>query len=224
MAESIYFYNPSLAAAILFAILYLVPLIAHCYMLVVPRYRGKYQRIGYYILILIGTCLETAAYCVRAASTQQPWIIGLFATSSSLVVIAPVFICASLYILIGRLMRLSPVGEETNSKRGGGASGCGNISPLWIPRAFIASDVISLLAQASGSGIASSNDWKGSMKDIGLGVLLAGLVLQLVTFSCFLMLVTWFDMRISTRERRVRSVVEGIYIAGFFMMVSVSAL
>lgn len=62
------------------------------------------------------------------------------------------------------------------------------------------------------------------MKDIGLGVLLAGLVLQLVTFSCFLMLVTWFDMRVSTRERGVRSVVKGIYISGFFMMVSVSAL
>lgn len=118
MAESIYFYNPSLAAAILFAILYLFPLITHCYMLVIPPYRGKYQRIGYYILILIGTCWETAAYCVRAASTQQPWIIGLFATSSSLVVIAPVFICASLYILIGRLMRSSPAGGGNKQQTG----------------------------------------------------------------------------------------------------------
>lgn len=228
MAESIYFYNPSLAASILFIILYTFPFIYHFYLSIIAPYTQNYPRAAYYIPVMIGAMIEVGAYGVRAASVKQPDSIPLYAVSSSLVVIAPVFICASLYILIGRLIRSNRNAGDSRDKNG--AVQFGKVSSSWIPGLFVASDVISLLMQASGSAIGGSNDWKGQQKDVGVDVLIAGLALQLVTFSLFLLLVGWFDMKASPRysgdrvESGVRLVLTGIYIAGFFIMVSDAVL
>ncbi|RJE25561.1 RTA1 domain protein [Aspergillus sclerotialis] len=167
--------------------------------------------------------LEVAAYGVRVASVKKPDSIPLYAVSSSIVVIAPVFICASLYILIGRLIRST--GDSSDPRDKNSVVRFGKLSSSWIPKLYVASDVTSLLMQASGSAIGGSNDWYGSQADVGVNVLIAGLVLQLATFSLFLLLVIWFDLKTSPRysgdseENRVRLVLNGIYVAGFFIMV-----
>ncbi|GAM42019.1 RTA1 domain protein [Talaromyces pinophilus] len=216
MAESIYFYDPSLAASILFTILYMLPFGYHLYMSVLARYfSGRYNRVGYFVPIMIGAGIEIVAYATRAASVKSPDDVGLYATSSSLIVIAPVLVCASLYILIGRL-----IGSTGKRPLLFG----GRVSSIWIPRIFVTSDILSFLTQASGSGLASSNDWTGSTKDAGIGVLIFGLALQLVTFLLFLVLVIWYDVRVgptkSSGRDEVRSVLTGIYISGFFITVS----
>lgn len=222
MAQSIYFYDPSLAASILFTILYILPFGYHLYISVLAPYlSGRYNRVGYFVPIVIGAGIEIAAYAIRAASVKKPDDVGLYATSASLIVIAPVLVCASLYILIGRL-----IGSSMDNTRGGKRAVLfgGRVSSIWIPRVFVTSDVFSFLTQASGSGLASSNDWTGSTKDAGIGVLIFGLGLQLVTFVLFLGLVIWYDFRVaptkSTGRDEVRSVLRGIYIAGFFITAS----
>ncbi|RAQ59518.1 RTA1 domain protein [Aspergillus flavus] len=225
MGDSIYFYNPSLAASILFTILYTIPLLYHTYLSLIAPYTGHQKKVPYFIPIAIGAATEVAAYAIRAASVHQQDNIGLYATSSSLIVIAPVLVCASLYILIGRLIRSSAGGGRATSSSDTETKEpvqlFGRFSPSWIPRVFVTSDVVSFLTQAAGSGIASSNDWTGKEKDVGVGVLIAGLVLQLVTFGFFLVVVVWFDRSFASREveEGVRSVLRGIYIAGFFIMV-----
>ncbi|GMG00684.1 unnamed protein product [Aspergillus oryzae var. brunneus] len=227
MGDSIYFYNPSLAASILFTILYTIPLLYHTYLSLIAPYTGLQKKVPYFIPIAIGAATEVAAYAIRAASVHQQDNIGLYATSSSLIVIAPVLVCASLYILIGRLIRSSAGGgratpsSDTETKEP--VQLFGRFSPSWIPRVFVTSDVVSFLTQAAGSGIASSNDWTGKEKDVGVGVLIAGLVLQLVTFGFFLVVVVWFDRSFASGEveEGVRSVLRGIYIAGFFIMVRI---
>ncbi|QKX53001.1 uncharacterized protein TRUGW13939_00072 [Talaromyces rugulosus] len=226
MGKSIYFYEPSLAASIIFTILYVIPFLYHFYMTVIAPCTGQYSRTGYFIPIVIGAAMEVAAYGVRAASVKKPDNVGLYATSSTLVVIAPVLVCASLYILIGRLIRssLERHSNDPTAKRLP-APLAGKISSAWIPRIFVISDILSFLTQASGSGIASSNDWQGTSKDAGIGVLIAGLVLQLVTFSIFLILVIWYHIRIiplsstDTRSSEARLLLNGMYIAGFFITV-----
>ncbi|EED13336.1 RTA1 domain protein, putative [Talaromyces stipitatus ATCC 10500] len=158
MGRSIYFYEPSLAAAIIFTILYMLSLFYQAYVAVIASCTGKYNQAGYFIPILIGAATEVAAYAIRAASVKKPDDVGLYATSATLIVIAPVLVCACLF-----------------------------------------------LTQASGSGIASSNNWTGSSKDAGIGVLIGGLVLQLVTFVLFLVLVIWYNARLAPlrEERRV---------------------
>lgn len=227
MGKSIYFYDPSLAASILFTILYMLPFGYHFYMSVIAPYSGRYNHVGCFVPIVIGAAIEIAAYAIRAASVKKPDDVGLYATSSSLIVIAPVLVCASLYILIGRLIGSS---MDPRERPGTGKRPLlfgGRISSIWIPRIFVTSDILSFLTQASGSGLASSNNWTGSTKDAGIGVLIGGLVLQLVTFVLFLVLVIWYDVRLappsSQRDEKgsgVRVVLTGIYIAGFFITVT----
>ncbi|KAB8272989.1 hypothetical protein BDV30DRAFT_249175 [Aspergillus minisclerotigenes] len=172
MGDSIYFYNPSLAASILFTILYTLPLLYHTYLSLIAPYTGHQKRVPYFIPIAIGAATEVAAYAIRAASVHQQDNIGLYATSSSLIVIAPVLVCASLYILIGRLIRSSAGGGRATPSSGTETKEpvqlFGRFSPAWIPRVFVTSDVVSFLTQAAGSGIASSNDWTGKEKDVRL--------------------------------------------------------
>lgn len=176
---------------------------------------------------MIGAAIEIAAYAIRAVSVKKPDDVGLYATSASLIVIAPVLVCASLYILIGRLIGSS---LDTRERPGTGKESLifeGRVWSIWVPRIFVASDILSFLTQASGSGLASSNNWAGSTKDAGIGVLIGGLVLQLVTFLLFLVIVICYDVRVaptsSPRDEKgsgVRSVLTGMYISGFFITVS----
>ena len=105
MGKSIYFYDPSLTASIIFTILYLLSFIYHLYLSVIAPFTGKFSRAGYFIPVTIGAAVEVGAYALRAASVKKPDNIGLYAISSTLIVIAPVLVCASLYILIGRLIQ-----------------------------------------------------------------------------------------------------------------------
>ncbi|KAF3398150.1 Protein RTA1 [Penicillium rolfsii] len=216
MGSSIYFYDPSLAACIIFTILYLLPFIYHFHLSVIAPWKRKSSRAGYFVPVMIGAAIEVVAYAIRAASVKKPDNIGLYAISATLIVIAPVLVCASLYILIGRLI------QSTEKEP---ALLFGKVSPAWIPRVFVTSDILSFLTQASGSGIASSNDWEGTQKDVGVGVLIGGLVLQLATFALFLVIVIWFDMKSKpsshggSMEHGVRLVLNGIYVSGLFIMV-----
>ncbi|THC95421.1 hypothetical protein EYZ11_005108 [Aspergillus tanneri] len=60
MGKSIYFYNPSLGASILFTILYLFPTGYHLYTTILAPRKSTYNRAGYFIPILIGAGLEVA--------------------------------------------------------------------------------------------------------------------------------------------------------------------
>lgn len=190
-------------------------------MTVIAPWLGKVRRVGHFIPLLIGALLEVAGYGIRCASVKKPADVALYAVSATLIVIAPIFVCASLYLLMDRL-----IWSDANDQ--------GSEKPLrflfvgirrkWLPRIFVALDIISCLTQASGSGIASAGDWEGSEKDTGTGVLIGGLVLQVVTFTVFLLIVGSFHLK-STRggklmDAGVQTLLIGIYISGFFILVS----
>lgn len=190
-------------------------------MTVIAPWLGKVRRVGHFIPLLIGALLEVAGYGIRCASVKKPADVALYAVSATLIVIAPIFVCASLYLLMDRL-----IWSDANDQ--------GSEKPLrflfvgirrkWLPRIFVALDIISCLTQASGSGIASAGDWEGSEKDTGTGVLIGGLVLQVVTFTVFLLIVGSFHLK-STRggklmDAGVQTLLTGIYISGFFILVS----
>ncbi|EER27519.1 hypothetical protein CPC735_028550 [Coccidioides posadasii C735 delta SOWgp] len=217
---SIYFYDPSLPASILFTILYAFPAAFLFYTTIIGPRTGKYGHAGYFVPLCIGAAMEVAAYADRCASVKQPGSIPLYAVSSSLVVIAPVFICASLYMLMGRLIRAG-IPEAKGQQQVFG------IAPRWLPRIFVASDIISFLTQVSGSAIASAGDWEGSEKGAGTNVLIGGLALQLATFSMFLAIVVRFHRRVHALRHQVddnlKKVLLGLYVAGFFIWVCVTA-
>ncbi|GFF83605.1 protein RTM1 [Aspergillus udagawae] len=215
--DNIYFYHPSLGASVLFTIIYIIPLLYQSYMtFIVPR-KAQTARTKYFIPAVVGAALEVAGYALRCASVQKPADVSLYAVSNTLIVIAPVFVCASLYMLLGKL--------EVNCADGSVKKPANFLlrgSGRWLPWMFLSLDILAVLTQGSGSGIASSGNWKGSTKDTGIGVLIGGLVLQIVTFAAYLAIMVWFHWRATVQGHQlphgVQMVMKGVYIAGFCIM------
>ncbi|KAL4987773.1 RTA1 like protein-domain-containing protein [Aspergillus falconensis] len=241
---SIFFYNPSLAASVLFSILYMIPLVYHTYISYIAHKKtsGKYFRYSYSAPIIIAAVIEINGYAERAASTQSTQDIGLFASSQTMIVLAPVLVCASLYVLLGRIIRSTCTleGQARDWDARGRGTGIGTrreeaageaekrpdvkvggiVRVSYLPKIFITLDVAAMLTQGGGSAIAASGEWKGTMKDIGTGVLIGGLALQVATFAVFLSVVVAFHQEILRHgEEGMKMVLQGVYIAGLFIMI-----
>ncbi|CEL10485.1 hypothetical protein ASPCAL13604 [Aspergillus calidoustus] len=217
---SLYFYDPSLAAAVVFAAIYLGTFFYHLYISYHAYRNDKYFRFSYSVPLLIAALAEVNGYGQRAGSTQAHQDIGLFSTSQTMIVLAPVFVCASLYILLSRIIRaVQPEGIDEKEIRVLN----GWIKVIWLPKIFVTLDILSMLTQGGGSGISASGEWEGTLLDIGIGVLIGGLALQLATFTVFLIVVIKFHVTSSRRGPKLEDgmvkVIRGIYIAGFFIMV-----
>ncbi|ETI26129.1 hypothetical protein G647_02906 [Cladophialophora carrionii CBS 160.54] len=216
---NLYFYSPSTAAAVVFSVLYATLALWHGYINFIStrRHAAGGQKHKYTIPLFVACVISTAGWAVRIASINNVSSIPLYAVSASYIVISPIFVCATLYLLLTRLIRWSlPSGGDLQIFLG--------ISPRWIGRIFITSDVFSFLTQCSGSGIASSGNWEGNLKTVGTNVLLVGLCLQLATFTVFLAVLWMFGRRAArTKEAgldpSVRKVVFGVWLAGFFVQV-----
>lgn len=218
----LYFYSPSTALAIVFSILYLLLTLTHGYINFIST-RHVPLKHKYTIPLSIAALISTAGWSIRIASIHNLSSIPLYAVSASYIVISPIFVCATLYLLLTRLIRAS-LPEENRAQRFFG------ISPKWLGRVFITSDVFSFLTQCSGSGIASSGNWEGDLKNVGTNVLLVGLALQLATFTTFLCVSWCFVRRVravnggkggqsSGLTPGVQMVVKGVWVAGAFVQV-----
>jgi hypothetical protein len=111
---------------------------------------------------------------------------SLYVTSLVLIVVAPLLVLASNYILLGRLILFVLPNE---SKRILG------LPPTHITKIFLTIDVLSFFVQAAGSGVAPSDDWQGKKKDVGTDMLIASLATQLATNLVFLILLWVFSQR-----------------------------
>lgn len=138
-----------------------------------------------------------------------------YAVSSTLIIIAPVFVAAGNYLLIGRLIRavLPPSRHRIFL-----------IPAHLITRTFVGCDILSFLIQASGSGIASSTSWEGNNAKIGTDVLVGGLSTQVATFVWFLCIVGrfWWVAKTETREgapRGWRRVLQAIWVSSSLILV-----
>ena len=84
---------------------------------------------------------------------------------------------------------------------------------------------MSFMTQGAGSGVAASGNWQGSSKTAGIDVLLAGLALQLATFTSFLAVLWQFVCRVRMMEGErfepvFKKVLAGVWVAAIFVEVS----
>ncbi|KAE9363313.1 RTA1 like protein [Stipitochalara longipes BDJ] len=179
--------------AIVFACLYLIPLIIQ-FNLTILKHKTKY-----FIPVFIGTCFEFIGYITRAISIKFPDQIPPYAVSSSLIVLAPLFIAAGNYLLLSRLCHSVLPSNFTSLL---------HIPLHHLTKIFITSDIVTFLIQVSGSGIASSGNWKGSTVKIGVDVLMAGLGVQLATILFFCCVVRRFHV-LTRRGHVISSAGEG---------------
>ncbi|KAJ9503407.1 hypothetical protein H2202_001561 [Exophiala xenobiotica] len=212
----LYFYSPSTPAAIIFSVLYTLLTLWHFYINFISSRHCAIKH-KYTLPLFVAGLISTCGWTVRIASIHHDSSIPLYAISASYIVISPIFVCATLYLLLTRLIRTTlPDGPDDRFFF--------RISPDWLGRVFITSDILSFLTQCSGSGIASSGNWEGDLKDIGTNVLLVGLVLQLATFTIFMVVLARFVKRVQKLQETgfnpcVKKVILGMWIASFFVQV-----
>lgn len=106
--------------------------------------------------------------------------------------IAPAFMAAGIYLTLSRIV--VTFGPE-NSR----------IKPLSYPRIFIPCDIISLLLQACGGGLASAESHTNRSPATGDHIMVAGLAFQVVTLGVFIALSLDFVLKTLSRWRTLGS-------------------
>ncbi|KAJ5106460.1 hypothetical protein N7456_003135 [Penicillium angulare] len=172
-----YYYNPSTAAAVIFLVLFGISALLHSYQL----FR---TRTWLMIPFLLGAYMETIGYIGRLLSAQQApdFTQSPYIMQSLLLLIAPAFLAASIYMILGRIIRMIE------------AEKAALIRVSWMTKIFVAGDVLSFLMQASGAGLMVSSS---SGPSLGEKVIIGGLFVQIIFFGFFTISAIIFQTRVA---------------------------
>lgn len=170
----LYHYDPSVAAAVVFVFLFLATSLYHVWQMV-------RQRTWFFTAFIIGGIFEFVGYAARAKSANEapdfklmPYII-----QSLLLLLGPSFFAASIYMVLGRIIRLT--GGERHSL----------IRPSWLTKIFVVGDVLSFFVQSGGGGMLAKAKTQDETK-LANNIVLAGLFLQVAFFAFFVVVTaTW---------------------------------
>ncbi|KAJ6009544.1 RTA1-domain-containing protein [Penicillium canescens] len=168
-----YSYQPSLAAGIVFSILF-------CFLTVAHIAQSTHGRRWWSLVFAVGCFIELLGWVARTWSAVCPYNLNAFLMQISTLIMAPVFFAAGLYILFGVFISIP----------GCHSSYLSPISYFWI---FILGDCTSLLLQGIGGGLASSEMARinGDLSQ-GTHIMLAGIILQIVWMTGFICCVVHF--------------------------------
>ncbi|KAK4108852.1 RTA1 like protein, partial [Canariomyces notabilis] len=175
-----YHYDPSLAANAVFVGLFGVVAVAHAYLLI-------RRRAWFFIPFLIGCIFEVGGYIGRivAANENPNFTLGVYIWQTLLILLGPALMAASIYMVLGRLIRLLDGHKYAL------------IRSTWMTKLFVSGDVLSFLAQGAGGGILSGDDTSQATQDLGQGIILGGLGIQLFFFGLFIFTTILFHFRIA---------------------------
>jgi RTA1 like protein len=180
--ESIYDYQPSLAANISFAVLFALTGIAHIIQGVITKKRA------FWIATAVGCAAEVGGYAGRIISHYNPWDENGFLIQICCLTIAPAFFAAAIYFTLGDIVTaVSP-----RSSR---------IRPAGYAAIFIPCDVISLILQGTGGGMASVTSQNGEDPVTGTNIMVAGLSFQVASMSFFIILALEYAWRVRRFEK-----------------------
>ncbi|CZS91452.1 related to YER185w, Rta1p [Rhynchosporium graminicola] len=181
--SSYYFYRVSLAANATLAALFAISLIGFLVTYAVTRRASAFT-----FAVTAGVILEIIGYAGRIMSWKNQWSENGFLMQIVCLTIAPAFIAGGIYLCLRRIVYA--FGPE-NSR----------IAPETYTRFFIPCDLVSLLLQAAGGGIASSASHQHKSTKIGDHIMVAGLAFQVATLFIFMVLCADFAIRTSRRYK-----------------------
>ncbi|KAF2717580.1 RTA1-domain-containing protein [Polychaeton citri CBS 116435] len=175
LAQSSFTYIPDFGGNVFFCVWF--------GLLIIPQlYFGIKHRVwGYMISMIIGLVFEIVGYVGRLQLHDNPWSDNGFLIYLIFLTIAPVFITAAIYLCLTRIIITF---NEDKSR----------VQPKWIAIGFMTSDFLSLVLQGAGGGIADTAD-TDSGQQVGVDVMIAGLVLQAVSIAAFLLVCIDFFWR-----------------------------
>ncbi|KAF7560363.1 hypothetical protein G7046_g3776 [Stylonectria norvegica] len=172
-----YHYDPSLAAACVFAIIFGLSTVWH--LVLIAKHKTRY-----FVPLLIGGIFEIVGYAARGvSSTQAPNLtIAPYVIQTLLILVAPALLAASMYMILGRII-ISVDGESYSL-----------IKTRWLTKVFVTSDVITFFVQLAGGGLMASSH--ASTATMGSRIVLAGLLIQIIIFGFFIAVALIFQRRL----------------------------
>ncbi|KAL0261909.1 hypothetical protein SLS55_003342 [Diplodia seriata] len=171
-------YKPSLAAGVIFAALFGVSTLLHTWQLL-------RKRTWYFIPFVIGGTFEIVGYVSRViSSTQYPESKNVpYILQALLLLLAPALFSASIYMVLGRIIRLTG-GEEYSLVR-----------VSWLTKIFVFGDVSSFIIQGTGGSILAKAE-TAEKRDRGELFITIGLIVQIVFFGLFILTSIHYNWRL----------------------------
>ncbi|KAJ5835386.1 RTA-like protein [Penicillium robsamsonii] len=179
MAEGfkLYHYDPSASSAVAFAAVFGLTAAIHIWQL------GR-NRTWYFIPFIIGGLFEAFGYLARYASAQEApdFTTKPYIAQSLMLLLAPAFFAASIYMILGRIIRLLD------------AASCSLVRPSWLTKIFVTGDVLSFFIQSGGGGMLATAKDKSKV-NLGNNMIVAGLFVQIIFFGFFIVICLVFHRR-----------------------------
>ncbi|KAF5534278.1 RTA1 like [Fusarium napiforme] len=169
---SYYHYNPSLAAAVIFIILFTATTILHSFQMIQTR-------LWFFLAFSLGGIFEVIGYIGRTV----PDTLGAYIVQSIFLLVAPALFAASIYMELGRIVDLVDGDRYLYVRR------------RWLTRIFVIGDVLSFFMQGAGGGMMGSDNNNNS-RNLGEKLIVVGLFVQIVFFGCFVITAAMFHLRL----------------------------
>lgn len=173
--QNAYGYVPSLAAGIVFCVIFALTGAGHLFRSVQKRRWTSY-------LFTISSTIELVGWIGRTWSSKCPYNKIAFLLQITTLVVAPVFIAAGIYVTLGYL--IVAIGPQYSVLR--------PRTYLWT---FCVADAVSLLIQAGGGGLASAATNRGDDPEPGARMMVGGIIFQLACVTLFALLFIIFIWR-----------------------------
>ncbi|KAL8868166.1 MAG: hypothetical protein Q9174_005167 [Haloplaca sp. 1 TL-2023] len=180
----IYGYTPSFALCIVAIVLFAISFGLHLFQLI--RYR-----VCFFTPLALACFLETIGYTFRSLSSKQnPYSIIWFVVQYFLIVVSPVFISASIYVCINRLIPWAKSVGYTLDQW--------HLRPKLILWGFVTVDIVTTIMQITGAALIGKSQSDRKDPTTGNNILLAGLVIQSFSFTIFLAVWTLFRIALGS--------------------------
>jgi RTA1 like protein len=176
--DAIWPYCPNEGAAIFFAILFLGTTVANIY------FAAKY-RLSFCWVLIMGAIWELVGFGMRAAATQYQQSMALYTPMLLLVLLAPLWINAFVYMLFARIVYYFDESQKVAF-----------IPATRLGVLFICLDIVTFFIQAIGASMLSSTD--ASSINLGKTLYMSGIGFQ----EGFICLFLGFVIRFHLRARR----------------------
>ncbi|CAG7940071.1 unnamed protein product [Penicillium salamii] len=176
---ALYRYTPSIPAAVIFAVLFVLLSALHLIRLI--KHRSYF-----FIPFLAGLLLECAGYIARVFSHFDTEALGPYIVQTMLILVAPPLFAASIYMTLGRII-VKLDAEEMSL-----------VPVRFLTKIFVVGDVISFLLQCGGGGYMAAGTL--SAMDIGANIVIGGLAIQLLFFGFFVVVSAIFHWRVKKRS------------------------
>lgn len=229
---SIYTYAPSLSANSTFFALFLASFIVHAFQGIIYHCR-KYHKVSlwsYSLPNVLGCICEGIGYVGRIMLHYDPFGENGFYIQICCLTIAPAFFSASIYFCLGDIITLfDPASASPRARNSDLRGDDETIAPpppahqrisrfnnpkKTLASIFIPCDVLSLILQGMGGGMAAMSIDKGensTENKVGTNLMIAGLVWQVVSLSGFLSLTLDFAVRVYMRRKQATSSSPSVY-------------